>query len=179
MPIPFNRYSRKLHRWGAIIIAIPLLLVIVTGILLQIKKQVAWVQPPTLRGESSELNILWDDVLKSATAQPEAEIKSWDDIDRLDVRPGRGLIKVRSNNGWEVQIDASNANVLSTNYRRSDLIESLHDGSFFDDRAKITVFLANGLILLGLWFTGMWLWYLPISARRKKQKRLNAEKKTT
>lgn len=177
MPFSFNRYSRKLHRWGAIIIAIPLLLVVITGILLQVKKQVAWVQPPTMRGSQPSLEISWEKILESASTQEQAGIKTWDDIDRLDVRPDRGLIKVRSNDGWEVQIDATNAKVLSTNYRRSDLIESLHDGSFFADWAKITIFLANGLILLGLWFTGMWLWYLPISVKRMKQKRMNSDEK--
>jgi len=56
-------------------------------------------------------------------------------------------------------------------YRRSDLIESLHDGSFFTDTAKLTVFLANGAVLLALWVTGMYLWGLPLVARRGARRR--------
>jgi len=172
-----NRWSRKLHRWGAIVIAVPTLLVIATGLLLQLKKEVAWIQPPTIKspsidGASSQPLLDWDTVLNSTIAIKESGVSSWDDIDRLDVRPSKGVIKVRCKNNWEVQLDANNAAVLSSAYRRSDLIESLHDGSFFSDSAKLYVFFVNGLILLGLWLTGMYLWYLPIKARSKKKNRL-------
>ncbi|MEM7457145.1 MAG: PepSY-associated TM helix domain-containing protein [Planctomycetota bacterium] len=171
----FNRWSRKLHRWGALITCLPLLLVIVTGIFLQVKKQVSWVQPPTQRGTPGDPGITWDEVLASTSAIAEAEVKTWEDVDRLDVRPGKGIVKVQCNNRWEVQIDLKDGTVLSSTYRRSDLIESLHDGSFFADAAKLWLFLPNGLILLGLWFTGIYLWWLPHGARRKKRrKRQNA-----
>jgi uncharacterized iron-regulated membrane protein len=60
--------------------------------------------------------------------------------------------------------------ILSSAYRRSDWIEQLHDGSFFGDWAKLWLFLPNGIVLLGLWITGAYLWYLPFYAKRKKQK---------
>jgi uncharacterized iron-regulated membrane protein len=44
--------SRKLHRWGALSIAMPFLLVLLTGLLLQVKKQVPWVQPPEQEREA-------------------------------------------------------------------------------------------------------------------------------
>ena len=171
----FNRNVRRLHRWGAIVFAIPLLLVVVTGLLLQLKKQIPWVQPPTQRGAEAELSISWDEILASVSAVPAADVASWDDVDRIDARPDRGLLKVRCKNGWEVQLDAVSAKVLSSELRRSDWIESLHDGSFFSDWAKITVFLANGLVLLGLWFTGVYLWYLPIQTKRRKNQNGKSE----
>lgn len=149
--------------------AIPLLLVVATGLLLQLKKQLPWVQPPTQRGSEAVLKIGWDQILSSVREVPAAEVNSWDDVDRIDARPSRGVLKVRCKNGWEVQLDAKTAAVLSSEYRRSDWIEALHDGSFFSDWAKLTVFLANGLVLLGLWFTGVYLWYLPIQAKRRKR----------
>ena len=166
----WNWWSRKLHRWGAILTLLPMLLVIVSGLLLQVKKQVTWVQPRTVsgsaKGETPAAD--WQSILDAASGVEEADISSWDDVDRLDVRPGKGVVKVQSNNSWEVQVDLSNAEVLASNYRRSDWIESLHDGSYFSDGAKLWVFLPNGLILLGLWGTGLWLWYLPFSRRKKK-----------
>ena len=155
--------------------AVPLLLVVLTGLLLQFKKQVAWIQPATKRGETEQLLISWDNVLDAAKAIPAAEVESWKDIDRLDVRPSKGVIKIRCKNRWELQLDSSSGNVLSSAYRRSDFIESLHDGSFFSDYVKLYVFSANGLILLGLWITGAWLWYLPIGVKRKKKKKRSAE----
>lgn len=165
-----NKWSRKLHRWGAIITAIPVAIILGTGVLLQFKKEKnplgEWVQPATMRGSTKQLTISFDEILEVARAVPEAQIESWDDVDRLDVRPGRGMLKVRANNRWEVQIDGATAEILSVKYRRSDLIESIHDGSFFHDKAKMWVFFPAGAILLGLWFSGIYLWILPIWAKR-------------
>ncbi len=166
-----NRWSRKLHRWGAVVVALPLILIISTGLLLQVKKQIPWIQPPTQAGVSDIPSLTFDEILQAARAVPEASIQTWDDIDRLDVRPGNGIVKIRAKNRYEVQLDAATGEVLQIAYRRSDLIESLHDGSFFHDRAKLYVFLPAGAILLALWLTGMYLWILPIYSKRAGRRR--------
>ena len=95
--------------------------------------------------------------------------RSWDDVNRLDVRPGRGMVKVWLNNGWEVQVDLGTGRVLQTAYRRSDLIESIHDGSFFaGDWTKLGLFLPAGLVLLLLWLSGLWMWWVPFVAKRRR-----------
>lgn len=167
----WNWLTRKLHRWGAIITAIPLLIVILSGLLLQVKKQSEWVQPPSQKGSvtEGEFAVTLQSLLAVARSVPEAEVHSWDDINRIDVRPNKGIAKIQCENRWELQVDLTTKQVLSSTYRRSDLIESFHDGSFFSDSAKLWVFLPNGLILLALWVTGMWLWYIPIASRRKKK----------
>lgn len=176
----FNRWSRKLHRWGAFAFAIPLILVIVTGLLLQVKKQWTWVQPPTQKGSFSDdkkfadTEISMRQILNAAIADSNAEIGSWKEIDRLDVRPSKGMVKVQSKNGYEVQIDLATMEVMQSEYRRSDWIEQLHDGSFFGDWAKLSVFLINGIVLLALWITGAYLWYLPFLAKSKSKKRKQA-----
>ena len=169
-----NRWSRKLHRWGAILTALPLLLIIVSGLLLQLKKDWTWVQPPTQRGGGHAAAIPWEQILEAARQVPEAEVQDWDDIDRLDVRPNRSLVKIQCQNHWEIQIDWSDGKVLSSVYRRSDWIEWLHDGSFFGDAGKYFVVLPTGVVLLGLWVTGAYLWYLPIGVRRQKRRRQSA-----
>lgn len=171
----WNRWSRKLHRWGAILTCLPLLLVIGSGILLQIKKQSTWVQPATVKGTGDRPAIDWEQLLEAASSVPQAQVSEWPDIDRVDVRPEKGMAKVQCKNRWEVQIDLSNGDILASNYRRSDFIESLHDGSFFSDAAKLWLFLPNGLVLLGLWFTGIYLWWLPIGVKRKKKRKKKAE----
>ena len=174
-----NRWVRKLHRWGGLITLAPLLIVIATGLLLQVKKQVPWVQPPTQKGSQAEPTLSFHEILAVAQAVPEAAVTNWDDVDRLDVRPGKGIIKLQAENRWEVQMDSTTGEVLSSTLRRSDWIESLHDGSYFHDSAKLWVFLPNGLILLGLWMTGAYLWWLPIGVRRKKRRqRQHAESST-
>ena len=173
-----NRLIRRLHRWGAVITLIPLSLVIVTGLLLQVKKQVAWVQPPTMRGAGTVPEIGWDEILSAAQQEPHAAIEDWSDIDRLDIQPAKGIVKIRSNNRWEIQQDLQTGEVLSSVYRRSDLIESLHDGSWFSDRTKLWVFLPNGLILLALLCTGAWLWLLPYRSKWNKKRRIKARQRT-
>lgn len=168
-----NRWSRKLHRWGAVWTAVPLLLVIVTGILLQVKKEVPWVQPPTMKGAPGAVALDWDAILSATKKVPEANVATWADIDRMDVRPDRSLIKIQCRNRWEVQLDWTTGEVLHSALRRSDWIEMLHDGSLFGEFSKYFIFLPSGLILFGLWFTGAYLWYLPIHVRRKKQRTKN------
>jgi len=166
-----NIWSRRLHRYGAIACLLPVLLVLSTGILLQLKKQLVWVQPGEQRGTGTVPTIGMETVLEAARTAPGAGVESWDDIDRLDVRPGKGLIKVQTTSGVEIQVDASTGAVLQVATRRSDLIESLHDGSFFGQIAKLGIFLPAGLILLGLWVTGAYLWLLPKVARRNGRRR--------
>jgi len=160
---------RKAHRWGAALVAAPLLLVVLTGLLLQLKKELPWVQPPAAKGHGTAPAVGFDAVLAAAKAVPEAEISSWADVDRVDVQPGRGLAKVQAKNRWEVQVDLGTGAVLGAAYRRSDLIESLHDGSWFHDRAKLWVFLPAGGVVLGLWLTGAYLFVLPILVRRRSK----------
>ncbi|MAW59383.1 MAG: hypothetical protein CMJ94_00960 [Planctomycetes bacterium] len=162
--------NRKLHRWGSILTALPLLVVIITGIILQLKKDWSWVQPPTAKSADPALELSFDEILASASGVPEAEIGSWEDVDRLDVRPDKGVVKVRANNRYEVQIDTKSGEILHVAYRRSDLIESLHDGSWFSDGAKLWIFLPTAIILFGLWVTGIYLWFLPHLVRRRKRK---------
>lgn len=162
--------NRKLHRWGSILTALPLLVVIITGIILQLKKDWSWVQPPTAKSADPALELSFDEILAAVSGVPEAEVASWEDVDRLDVRPDKGVVKVRANNRWEVQLDTKSGEVLHLAYRRSDLIESLHDGSWFSDGAKLWIFLPTAIVLLGLWVTGIYLWLLPHLVKRKKKK---------
>jgi len=165
----FNVLNRKVHYWASAIAAIPLLVIISSGLLLQAKKQSAWVQPPEQRGTGTAPQISFDDVLERVKQVPEMHVASWDDVNRMDVRPGRGVVKVWLHNGYEVQVDLGTGRVLQVAYRRSDLIESIHDGSFFaGDWTKLGLFLPTGITLLLLWCGGMWMFWVPFRGKRKR-----------
>jgi hypothetical protein len=168
------KWSRKLHRWGSIITLIPVGIIIVTGIMLQWKKQSDWIQPPMQRGSSKELAISFDRILEVAGSIPESDIHGWDDIDRLDVRPGKGMVKVRAKNRWEIQLDTKTGEVLQLAYRRSDLIESIHDGSFLHDSVKPRIFFPAAVVLLGVCLTGLYLFFLPYLAKRQHKRTLQS-----
>jgi uncharacterized iron-regulated membrane protein len=168
----FNVLNRKIHYWASFIVAIPVLVMIGSGLLLQAKKQWTWVQPPEQRGTGKAPAIDFEGILTSVKQVGELGVRGWDDVNRLDVRPGRGMVKVWLQNGWEVQVDLGTGRVLQTAYRRSDLIESIHDGSFFaGDWTKLGLFLPAGLVLFLLWISGLWMWWVPFAAKRRASAR--------
>lgn len=167
--VRFNVLNRKIHYWISFAAALPMIVMICSGLLLQSKKHWNWVQPAEQRGTGSIPAIDFEGILASVRQIREIEVRGWDDIDRLDVRPGRGVVKVLSNSGWEVQVDLVTGQVLQTAYRRSDLIESIHDGSLFGgDLTKLGLFLPTGLVLLVLWISGLWMWWVPFIAKRRR-----------
>ena len=95
-------------------------------------------------------------------------IRDRSDIDRIDIRVDKGIAKIRAKSGWEVQLDTETADVLHVAYRRSDLIETIHDGSFFADFVKLYIFLPIGILLIIMWGTGIYLFLLPRFRKKKK-----------
>lgn len=164
-------FWRKVHYWISITTALPLFVILCTGLLLQIKKDVHWIQPREHRGSGPVPALSFEQILAVCAASPEAGIHQWGDVQRLDFRPDKGLLKVVSRGGWEVQIDSATGRMLQTARRRSDWIESLHDGSWFGNVAKQWVFLPSGALLLVLWATGLYLFLLPQLSRRRAVRR--------
>ncbi len=167
-----RRDSRKIHRWGAIIIALPFLVVLISGLFLQVKKEFAWIQPPTQEGVSTDLELTFDEILEISASVDSAGIENWEDVDRLDVRPDKGMVKVRGVNNWEIQIDTKTGEVLQVSFRRSGIIESLHDGSWFHESAKLWIFLPVAIIVTVLWVTGIYMFFIPYLNRRRNRKRM-------
>ena len=98
-----SKLSRLLHRWGSIIALLSITIIIVSGMVLQLKKESAYIQPPTQRGAGTEPTIGFERILEVARTVPEAEIESWEDVARLDVRPDKGVVKVQCKNRYEVR----------------------------------------------------------------------------
>jgi uncharacterized iron-regulated membrane protein len=161
--------SRKVHYWLAIVVAIPAGIIIVTGLILTFRKHVAWVQPPEQAGVAKEPTLSMPEVLAILRGLPESEVQTWKDINRVEFRPGKGMCKVWCRNRWEVQLDAKTGEVLQVAYRRSDTIKTIHEGTWFHEGAQLGVFLPAGLILLALWLTGMYLFWLPLVVKWRRR----------
>lgn len=176
-----NKLNRLIHNWLSIFVALPLLLIIVSGLFLQLKKDFEWIQPSSVRGESAGTpTVSHDELLAAATSIPQTAGLKWADFDRIDYKNDRGMVKFMTVDGWEVQVDTTNAAVLSVAERRSDFFEKLHDGSYFGDFAKYYVILPTGIILFILWITGLWMFvypYIKKAANRKRKALLAAAKK--
>lgn len=166
-----NRVTRRTHYWASAVAAIPVLIILVSGVMLQLKKQWDWVQPAEVRGTGTVPVIGLPHILATVRSAPDLGVSGWDDVSRLDIRPDRGLAKVSLKSGWEVQVDLGTGALLQTAYRRSDLIESLHDGSWFlGDISKLGIFLPTGATLLVLWVTGMWMFWVTWRGRRRRHR---------
>ena len=166
----WKKVNTKIHYWGSAVIIIPLLIVLGSGLLLQVKKEFAWIQPKTMKTKYRDLTLTFDKILEVSKTVEEAKINSWKDVKLLDVRPGKGITKVRVKNNWEIQIHNESAEVLAVNFRRSDIIESIHDGSWFHDAAKLWIFLPSAVILLLLSLTGFYLFLKLLPSKMKKRK---------
>ena len=174
-----KRLLRQIHYWISLAVFIPCGIMFFAGIFLMLKKEIDWIQPPTQRGAviSQMPSISYARLLDASKTQPEVGITQWSDIDRIDLRPSKGIAKVISNSGWEVQIDTSNGAVLSKNFRRSDVIESIHDGSYFAGWTKLYLFLPVGILLILMWGTGIYLFFMTEIQKFKKRARAKTKTK--
>ncbi|MEY3423126.1 MAG: hypothetical protein RIR48_3456 [Bacteroidota bacterium] len=91
------------------------------------------------------------------------------ELDRIEVRPEKGIVKVNFKDNYTgLQIDATNGKLLKVEQRNSDLIEHIHDGSWFDrlfglDSGVFKLIYTSlcGLGLIIFTVSGFWLWYGP------------------
>lgn len=162
-----NSYKlfRVTHKWFGIIFAVALLNISVTGILLLEKKSYDWLQPATQKGQDGGVEefITQQQLFKVVFEQGHEDFVSMDDIDRVDFRPGKRVHKVRSvHNNSEIQVDAVSGDVLGVSVRRSDLVESMHDGSLFGDLVYTLLMPVTGFVCIFLTVTGLLLWLIPL-----------------
>lgn len=151
----------------------------VTGILLGWKKNSnGTILPKSYTGTSTKLkDWLPIDSLHNNACKILHDSVSTDlslELERIDIRPDKGMVKfVFIDHFWGVQIDGATGKLLHIERRRSDFIESLHDGSFLDyyfgssgEIIKLIYTSIMGFALLTFTITGFWLWYGPKRMRK-------------
>lgn len=174
------RWNRLSHRWIAIAIAIPMIVIIVTGIFLQVRKPIDWIQPPTAKGSQNyQPTATLEHILLQVQTVPDMQVNGWDDIKLLDLRPKKGIIKVRNHNELETQVDATTAEILQTAQRRNDIVVKIHDFSAWHARLWLGLPIRLGFLVLFL--TGVYLNIKMTPVRLKtlfqnKTKQQNQEK---
>ena len=170
------RRTRRVHRYSGVALFAFFAVVGVTSVLLGWKKDAGWIMPPTSKVAGVELSDFLP--LDSLRAVAQGKGKNYVHnlpltVDRLDVRPGKGIVKVLFNEEYyEMQLNGATGEVLSFGKRRSDLYESIHDGSILDEWFgtggifKLVYSTVLGLALLVFTVSGFWLWYGPKRMRR-------------
>lgn len=173
------RTFRKIHRITGILLFVFFIILGLTGILLGWKKNSGGlIQAKTYSGSTNGLegwlpldslqniaiSIISDSISPSLSTE----------IDKLDVRPDKGMLKVIFANHYHaVQLDGVNGEILHIEYRMSDLIEHIHDGTIVDNWLnlpngifKLVYTSLTGLATLIFSITGFWLWYGPKRMRK-------------
>ena len=162
---------RQIHYWSSIAILLTGGLIAVTGFLLLLKKDVDWLQPPVPEVSRTGATSARVDHLFHAASRAAPEPLEWDRIDRIDVRPSKGVAKVITDEASEYQVDLHTFEVVSIGHRGSDVVESIHDGSFFADWVKYFLMIPTAIGLFILWATGLYLFVLTEIKKRAKKKR--------
>lgn len=166
------RQFRSLHKVLGMSLAFFVFVSSTTGVLLGWKKNVPLLQPTTPMGTSAQLTewIPLAEVAKFAILAVNSTTGRENTIDRMDVRPDKGVIKVLFKEGyWEAQVDGKTGNVLSVARRHSDWIEHVHDGSIISEIVKLIYTNIIGVGLITLAGSGLWLWYGPKIIRKNKK----------
>lgn len=158
----FSRWTFYLHLWLGLLASGVVLLVSVTGILLNHKRPFG-LMPDVSHSPSGPF----------AEALPLAELARRAEaavgpavaaagIDRMDVRPDDGLVKVRFEDRTvlEVDLDLNTGQVLHVGERNDVFLEKLHSGEIFGD-GWVLLSDASAVALALLLLSGYWLWLFP------------------
>jgi len=155
------------HLWLGVLFTVVLLSLSITGVLLNHKRGLGLMPDvdnpaPQVLGASLPLAALADRA-REAAGLDEATAP----IDRMDVRPGDGYVKVRFDDpAWtEVTVDLATGRALHVGARSDVFMEQLHSGELL---GKKWVYLtdAAAVALTVLLISGYWLWLAPRWRRR-------------
>lgn len=150
------------HLWLGIVTTGIVLIICVTGVLLNHKRPLG-LMPDVPNDSPGAL----------AASLPVAELAARAEravprevaargIDRMDVRPGDGLVKVRFDDRevHEVTVDLASGRVLHVGLRNDVFLEKLHSGEIFGDGWTLLSDIA-AIALAILVISGVWLWLYP------------------
>ena len=161
--------TRFLHRWIGFLASLFLAVISITGFFLAMKDRFSFMRPPVQEAVALEraMDILpVAEVLDIAFAKGYPELNEIGDVDRVDYRPKDNVFKVVSNEGYrEIQVDGVKGTIVSDAFRNDQLMEDIHDMSFFADLMHGYLLPTVALALTFLSLTGIGIFFTPILRR--------------
>lgn len=152
------------HLWFGVATTAMLLIVALTGVLLNHKRGLGLMPDVahTPSGSFAESQPLWR-LAEAASQRVGAEVAAAG-IDRMDVRPGDGVVKVRFNDPrvTEVDVDLVTGRPLATGARGDVFLEKLHSGEIMGRPWVLLSDIAAVGLAVAL-ISGIWLWLYPKS----------------
>lgn len=174
-----TRIHRRIHKVVSITFVVFLLVIGITAILLAWKKEIRLIpKTQSTKVENPGDWISLEQMILTGQTFMRDSIGKSNLIDRVDVRPEKGIAKIVFKNHFtEIQIDGFTGEVLSIRQRNSDLVEKIHDGSILDflfdsdsENSKLIYSTVTSLGLIFLCVTGFYLWYNPRKMKSFKKK---------
>jgi len=141
------RAFRKLHRLVGLIFFLPLILVAITGTILQLRSEFEFIQPKAVSVKSQEGELM---SLTQITEKFGAE-----NIDQIIWRPEKRSLVVRLKDDHEAHLHPWSGEVLKLAKRRTNFLIDLHQGSWMGKWGQYLIHFLTGLGLLFLTLSGL------------------------
>jgi uncharacterized iron-regulated membrane protein len=139
---------KKWHRIVALMITIPLILIVASGLILQLRNQFESIQPKAL----------------SSTLEPNFPLLSLDqvigslggkNIDQIIYRPSKGNLSIRMKDGMDIQIHPQTGEILKRAPRRTNFLIDLHQGTWIGSFGQYFIYLPASVGLAFLIVSGI------------------------
>lgn len=166
-----GKWAFYTHLWLGVLSTIALIAISVTGILLNHKRPLGLMPdvPHAPTGPFSASASLEQLAYAALVAAPQEARGGWQEgdpvdlalIDRMDVRPDDGYVKVRLSDkaSMEMTVDLASGDVVHVGRRGDVFLEKLHSGEALNGMIILSDLAAVALVLTLI--TGYWLWLVP------------------
>lgn len=152
------------HLWLGVIFTVVLTAISITGILLNHKRGLGLMpdvahEPSGQFATALPLSRLAEIGIAAGAPKGGIDLRL---VDRMDVRPRDGFVKVRLRDAasTEATIDINTGRVLHVGPRGDAFLEKLHSGEIFGGRG-VWLSDAGAIALVVTLVTGIWLWLAP------------------
>ncbi len=173
----FSRAAFYIHLWLGVISTVALIAISITGILLNHKRGLGLMPDVSHEPSAAFTGAITLERLAYAAleAAPSASRPQWAAgdpvdiglIDRMDVRPRDGYVKVRLRDkaSTEMTVDIASGKVLHVGRRGDVFLEKLHSGEAFGGAPFVILSDIAAVALVLTLITGYWLWLIPKLSR--------------
>lgn len=152
------------HLWLGVVFTIVLTAISITGVLLNHKRGLGLMPDVAHRPYGAFATALPLSRLAgiALAAVPPGDSLDVAFVDRMDVRPRDGFVKVRLRDAasTEVTVDLTTGRILHVGPRGDVFLEKLHSGEIFGSRG-VLLSDAGAIALAITLITGIWLWLVP------------------
>ena len=167
------RTAYYIHLWLGVLVTVALVAIAVTGILLNHKRGLGLMPevehaPTAPFAQATTLERMAYAALEAAPQSARGNWKPGDPvdialIDRMDVRPRNGFVKVRLRDkaSMEMTVDIVSGKVIHVGRRGDVFLEKLHSGEAFGGLSYVILSDIAAVALVLTLITGYWLWLVP------------------